>query len=108
VCGVEEEGCGVERRGVWCMEEGVFRVEEAACEQLHRRNVKQFRGGLVFKADRLLYHSTLGLRVIKKKKKKGRVLSKKKRVVYRGASLIRNRPPLGPYSRDMPRALWWS
>ena len=29
-----------------------------------------FRGGLVFKAHRLLYHSTLGLRVIKKKKKK--------------------------------------
>ena len=28
------------------------------------------RGGLVFKAHRLLYHSTLGLRVIKKKKKK--------------------------------------
>ena len=27
-----------------------------------------FRGGLVFKAYRLLYHSTLGLRVIKKKK----------------------------------------
>ena len=26
-----------------------------------------FRGGLVFKAHRLLYHSTLGLRVIKKK-----------------------------------------
>ena len=26
-------------------------------------------GGLVFKAHRLLYHSTLGLRVIKKKKK---------------------------------------
>jgi len=29
-----------------------------------------FRGGLVFKADRLVYHSTLGLRVITKKKKK--------------------------------------
>ena len=29
-----------------------------------------FRGGLVFKAHRRLYHSTLGLRVIKKKKKK--------------------------------------
>jgi len=28
-----------------------------------------FRGGLVFKAHRLVYHSTLGLRVIKKKKK---------------------------------------
>ena len=28
---------------------------------------KRFRGGLVCKAHRLLYHSTLGLRVIKKK-----------------------------------------
>ena len=26
---------------------------------------------------------------------------------YRGTSLIRNRVPLGPYSRTMPRALWW-
>ena len=39
-------------------------------EQLLRRNVKQFRGGLVFKAHRLVYLSTLGWRVIKKKKKK--------------------------------------
>ena len=31
------------------------------------RNVQRFRGGLVFKAHRPLYHSTLGLRVIKKK-----------------------------------------
>ena len=31
--------------------------------QLLRRNVKRFRGGLVCKAHRLLYHSTLGLRV---------------------------------------------
>jgi len=30
--------------------------------------VKRFRGGLVFKAHRLLYHSALGLRVINKKK----------------------------------------
>jgi len=30
--------------------------------------VQRFRGGLAFKAHRLLYHSTLGLRVIKKKK----------------------------------------
>ena len=28
--------------------------------------MQRFRGGLVFKAHRLLYHSTLGLRVIKK------------------------------------------
>ena len=30
---------------------------------------KRFRGGLIFKADRWLYHSTLGSRVIKKKKR---------------------------------------
>ena len=32
----------------------------------------RFRGGLVFKARRLLYHSTLGSRVRKKKKKETR------------------------------------
>ena len=31
------------------------------------RTVQRFRDGLAFKARRLLYHSTLGLRVIKKK-----------------------------------------
>ena len=25
---------------------------------------------------------------------------------YRGTSLIRNSAPLGPYSRNMPKALW--
>jgi len=38
-------------------------------EQPLGRNVKRFRGGLVFKAHRLLYHSTLGSRVINTKKK---------------------------------------
>jgi hypothetical protein len=37
-------------------------------EQLLHRIVKRFRGGLVFEAHRLLYHSTLGSRVIKQKK----------------------------------------
>jgi len=32
--------------------------------------VKRFRGGLVVKAHRLLYHSTLGLRVIKKRRRR--------------------------------------
>ena len=45
--------------------------------------MKRFRGGPVFKAHRLVYHSTLGLRVIKKKftedEKKERNLSGKKR-----------------------------
>ena len=27
---------------------------------------------------------------------------------YRGTSLITNNAPLGPYSRNMPRALCWS
>ena len=34
---------------------------------LLRRNVKLFRGGLTFKAHRLVHHSTLGWRLIKKK-----------------------------------------
>ena len=33
-------------------------------EQLLRRNVKRFQGGLVFKADILAYNLTLGSRVI--------------------------------------------
>ena len=27
---------------------------------------------------------------------------------YSGTSLIRNSAPLEPYSRPMPKALWWS
>ena len=33
-----------------------------------RRNEQRFRGGLVFKAHRLLFHSTLGWSVIQKKR----------------------------------------
>jgi hypothetical protein len=36
------------------------------------RKAGRFRGGLVFKAQRLLFHSTPGSRVIKKKEKKVR------------------------------------
>ena len=39
--------------------------------QLPYRIVQRSRGGLVFKAHRLVYHSTLGLRVIKKEKTPG-------------------------------------
>ena len=39
-------------------------------EELLHRNVKRFRGGLVFKAHRLLYHSNLGSGVINKKKRR--------------------------------------
>jgi len=43
-------------------------VEDPTGQLLHIY-VQWFQGGLVFKAYRLLYHSTLGLRVTKKKKK---------------------------------------
>jgi len=52
-----------------------------------RKQVKKnlrFRGGLVFKAHILLYHSTLGWRVIKKKKKKQRFLIDAPRSSYYG------------------------
>ena len=37
--------------------------------ELCSRNVERFRGGLVFQAHRLFYHSSLGSRVIKKKRR---------------------------------------
>ena len=46
-------------------------VQYSLLEQQLRRNAKRFPGGLVFKAPRLLYHSTLGSRTIKKKKNDG-------------------------------------
>ena len=50
------------------------------------RNVQRFRGGLAFKAHRLLYHATLGLRVIKKKKK-CRLRRARSRVRMSGATI---------------------
>jgi hypothetical protein len=43
-------------------------MRRAVEEQLQARNMKWFRGGLVFQAHRLVFHSTLGSRVIEKKK----------------------------------------
>ena len=43
-------------------------ADPAILEQLLRRKVKWFRGGLVFKAHRIVYHSALGSRVMTKKK----------------------------------------
>ena len=45
-------------------------VQDSGFEQLLSRNVERFRGGLVSKAHRLLCHSTVGSKAIKKKKKK--------------------------------------
>ena len=38
----------------------------------------------------------------------GRAVQERCTVPYWGTSLIRNRAPLSPYSRRIPRALWWS
>ena len=57
-------------------------------EQLLSRNVERFRGGLVSKAHRLLYHSTLGLRVMKKKKEEGRLALAAGEGVFRVLDLV--------------------
>ena len=38
-------------------------------KKILRRNVKRFQGGLVFEAHGRVHHSTVGCRVIKKKRK---------------------------------------
>jgi len=50
--------------------------------------VKRFRGGLVFEVHRFLYHSTLGLRVIKKKKKSNACNTQRVRAVGSYVRLI--------------------
>jgi len=44
--------------------------------------VKRFRGGLVFEAHRLLYHSALGMRVTQKKKVGGLPVMHRPRTVH--------------------------
>jgi hypothetical protein len=59
---------GVAGVGVKCGSEAVARADgwkdqalvRPMSEKLLRRNVKRSRGGLVFKAHRRLYHSTIG------------------------------------------------
>ena len=57
------------RRLAWDEFIGTLKVQFSISEQLHYRIVQRFQGGLVFQADRLVYHSTLGSRVMKKKKR---------------------------------------
>ena len=44
-------------------------LPDSISEQLLSRNVKRFQGELVFKANRSVYHPTLGWRVMQKKQK---------------------------------------
>ena len=43
-------------------------LAQDSCDDADDVNVQRFREGLVFKAHELVYRSTLGLRVIKKKR----------------------------------------
>ena len=62
---------------IWPCLSNMFRVRSTAVGWMHGKgsrdgahtyiNVQRFRGALVFKAHRLLYDTTLGLRVIKKR-----------------------------------------
>ena len=45
----------------------VKQTSNCSAREILSRNVKRFRGGLVFEAHGLLYHSTLGVKVLKKK-----------------------------------------
>ena len=89
--------------------------------------VRRFQRGLVCKAHKFLGHSTLGSRVMKRKKKTltemwwqppGSLMDTKqqwlKRMVvrdlsswgeYRGHSKLRTHTVLGSYSRAMPRSI---
>jgi len=74
-----------------------------------------FRGGLIFMAHRLVYHSTLGLRVIKKKKKFWLFTTNAAGFCASALSRLqgclahkKKKKKLGPYRRPMPRVLWWS
>jgi hypothetical protein len=53
------QGAGVRMKGTW------FRVKGSGV-----RGEGEFRGGLIFQAHRLLYHSILGLRVVKKRRRR--------------------------------------
>jgi len=70
-------------RFAWASPPSLPRGVTAATEQLLHRNVQRFRGGLVFKAHRLLYHSTLGLRVIKKRRRSDAVQDVLPRVLHK-------------------------
>jgi len=51
--------------------------------EIGRAKSERERGGLVFEAHRLLYHSTLGLREIKKKKRVRNLLAYVEHVIHR-------------------------
>ena len=73
---------GIEVIPVLCKPDAAgYSVQFSTEKQLLSRNSERFRGGLVCKAHRLLYHSPLGSRVIKKDKAGGKEVGAETRSV---------------------------
>ena len=66
-CRVQGAGCRVQ--GAGCEAHRVKKVQFSVQEQSLYINVQGFQSGLAFEAHRLLYHSTLGLRVTEKRRR---------------------------------------
>jgi len=103
----------------------LYRGRDGVCNpeiraQVHAEMCSGSEAGSHLRLEDFVYHSTLGLRVIKKKKTRSCLsvyttttssqgdTKRRASSSYRGTSLIRNHRILGPYSRPMPRALPWS
>ena len=65
-------------------------------------------GFLYKKCQGFLFSRTSRARMVPSAKLRAYADPTKTATTYRGTSLMRNSAPLGPYSRKMPRALWWS
>ena len=96
--------------------ERVTRIDRSkgAEEQPLRRNLKRFRGGLVFKAHRRVCHSTLGWRVIKKARESNKdsrlesneeVTKNDRGGLERGGPWVRRSPPRPPLSPSLSLTL---
>ena len=90
-CRVQVLGCRVQGVGFRFQVVG-FRVQSVGFRIQFKnnrlyRNAQRFRGGLVFKARRLINHSTLGLRVITKRESRLQGLRFFSRLWFRGKGL---------------------
>ena len=107
--------CGTQSVGTATVDAPAREAGHLVREQLLHRNLQRFRGGLVFKAHRLCVSLNSRLESNKEEGKQGfsvdpfyELVRRSEVFAYRGTSLIRNRHPVGPYSRTVSRALWWS
>ena len=63
---------------------------------------------LLLKVFLLLWRRRLELHCLRLVQGSGFTWAHTQPLAYRATSLIRNRHPVGPYSRTRPRGIWWS